>query len=61
MFIALLSFSKSFVAKCVSLNNEPCVIRPFYIDLNTVELKYYPFMIILDTCNGSCNLLMNYL
>ena len=25
------------------------------IDLNLIELKYYPFMISLDTCNGSCN------
>ena len=29
--------------------------RPFLIDLNPVELKYYPFMITLDKCNGSCN------
>ena len=24
-------------------------------DLNLVELNYYPFMISLDKCNGSCN------
>ena len=24
------------------------------IDLSPVELKYYPFMITLDKCNGSC-------
>ena len=29
--------------------------RPFLIDLNQVKFKYYPFMIILDKCNGSCN------
>ena len=27
---------------------------PFLIDLSPVELKYYPFMITLDKCNGSC-------
>ena len=27
------------------------------IDLNLIELKYYPFMISLDTCNGSCNVI----
>ena len=27
------------------------------IDLNPVELKYHPFMISLDKCNGSCNTL----
>ena len=30
-------------------------VRPTLIDLNPVELKYYPFMISLDKCNGSCN------
>ena len=27
------------------------------IDLNPVELKYFPFMVSLDKCNGSCNVL----
>ena len=27
------------------------------IDLNSIELKYYPFMISLDKCTGSCNVL----
>ena len=26
----------------------------FFIDLNPVELKYYPFMVSLDKCSGSC-------
>ena len=39
----------------MSLNNEPCMARPTFIDLNTVELKNYPFMISLDKCNGCCN------
>ena len=30
------------------------MVRPTLIDLNPVELKYYPFMISLDKCNGSC-------
>ena len=25
--------------------------------MNPVELKYYPFMISLDKCSGSCNVL----
>ena len=41
--------------KCLSLNDEPCMIRPTLIDLNPVELKYYPFMISLDKCTGCCN------
>ena len=39
----------------MSLDNESCMIRPFIIDLNRVELKYYPFIISLVKCNGSCN------
>ena len=50
VFIALLSFSGSLTTKCVSLNNEPCMIRPTLIDLNPVELNYYPFLISLDKC-----------
>ena len=50
VFIALLSFSGSLTTKSVSLNNEPCMIRPTLIDLNPVELNYYPFMISLDKC-----------
>ena len=37
------------------LNNEQCKIRPFLINLNLVELKYYLFMINLNKCNESCN------
>ena len=55
-----LGFSSSLArdrAKFVSLNNEPCMIRPTLIDLNLAELKYYPFMISLDICHASCNVL----
>ena len=55
VFIVLLSFSGSSESKCVSLNNEPCTIRPTLINLNPTELNYYPFMISLDKCSRSCN------
>ena len=48
VFIALLSFSRSIATKCVSLNNEPCITRSTFIDLNPVELDYYLSMIGLD-------------
>ena len=38
-------------------NDEPCIFRPTLTDLNPVELKYCPFMISLDKCSGSCNVL----
>ena len=51
VFMVLLSFSSSLAhvakffdyIKCLSLNNEPYMIRPTLVDLNPVELRY-PFM-----------------
>ena len=31
------------------------MVRPTIIDMNPVELKYYPLLICLNKCNGSCN------
>ena len=39
------------------LNDEPCMVRPTPIDMNPYELKYYSFMIRLNKCAGSCNVL----
>ena len=33
------------------------MVRSTIIDKNPVELKYYPFMISLNKCTGSCNVL----
>ena len=65
VFIALLNFSRllpsvadvSDQTKCLSLNDEPCMVWPTVINLNPVEIKYYPFMISFDKRNGSCNIL----
>ena len=57
VFIVLLGFSESLATKCLSLTDKSCMVRRTLIDLNPVELKYYPFMISLDKCNGSCNVL----
>ena len=51
----LLSFSGFLATKCKSLNNVQFKTRPFIIDKNPVELKYYPYTITLDNFNGSCN------
>ena len=55
VFIILLSFSTFYAAKCLFLNNEPWMVRPNFIDLNSVELQYYSFMVSLDKCSGSYN------
>ena len=34
------------------------MVRTTRIDLNPVELKYYPFMISLNQCTGTCNVLL---
>ena len=31
------------------------MIMPTLIDLNSPEFDYFPFMISLNKCNGSCN------
>ena len=33
------------------------MVRPTLIDMNPNELKYYSFMISLNKCTGSCNVL----
>ena len=57
LFIVSLSFGSSLATKYFFLNNEPCMVRSTLIDLNPVELKYYRFMISLNKCSGSCNVL----
>ena len=57
LIIVLLSFSESLATKCLFLNDEPYMVRSTLIDLNPIELKYYPFMISLDKFTGSCNVL----
>ena len=56
VLIVLLKFSSSLAhgakifdqTKCLPLNDEPCMVTPSLIDLNPVELKYYPFMFSLS-------------
>ena len=55
LFILLLSFSISFATKCLFLNDELWIVK--LINRNSVELKYYPFMVSLIRCTGSCNIL----
>ena len=60
LFIVLIRFS-DFLAcdqvKCLFLNDELCMVRSTLIDMNPAELKYYPCMISLNKCTGSCNVL----
>ena len=60
LFIVLLSFSKSLVrdrTKCLFLSYEPYMVKPTLVNMNPNELKHYPFMISLNKCTGSYNVL----
>ena len=47
--------------KCMSLNNQKCIIQRTLIHLHPKEYSqdfhYYPFAVKLDRCVGSCNTL----
>ena len=43
LFFVFLGFSESLATKCPFLNDESCMVRTTLIDMNTVELKYYPY------------------
>ena len=42
-----------------SLNNQPLLIRPTFIDFSSSELCYYQFVVSLVRWNESCNALDN--
>ena len=60
-FITVLSFIGSLTTKCVSLNNEPCMVRPTLSGLNPVELNCHSFKINVDKCSEVVILLMTIL
>lgn len=57
IFIALLSFSESLATKFLSLNDYSTLVKPTLFDLNPNDVHYCRFMVGLDWCNGTCNVL----
>ena len=49
--------------KCISLSKQKCMTQPTLINLHPNEYRqefhYYPFVVKLDRCVGSCNTLTN--
>ena len=43
------------VAKCISMNNQECKIRPEIININSNEVLFYPYRIKANKCSGNCN------
>ena len=62
-FIVLLTsiVNASDHTKCISLINKKCEVQPTLIHLHPKEynqkLHYYPFVVKLGKCGGSCNTL----
>ena len=57
LFLVFLSFSEFLGTKCLFVNDEPCMVTATVIDINPVELKCYPFVVSLNKCTGTCNVL----
>ena len=38
LVLVLLGFGGSLTTECVSMNNQPCMVRPTLVDLNLDEL-----------------------
>ena len=41
--------------KCVSIKNQKCKVRPAIMNINSNELLFYPYSILVNKCSGSCN------
>ena len=37
------------------MNNQECKIRPEIININTNKPLFYPYIIKINRCKGSCN------
>ena len=53
LVLVLLFFGRSLAIKCLSMNNQSCMVKPRFIDLNPDELHYHPFIISMNRCNES--------
>ena len=59
LFIILLNFSESLATKYLFLNVESWMVRPILIDMNPVELKYYPLRISLNKFIANYNVFIS--
>ena len=55
VLVLMLCFGGSLATNFISVNNQQCMARPKLIDLNPDECRYYPFIVSIDRCEGSCN------
>ena len=48
-------FVGSLAINYVPINNQQCVVMSTLINLNLYELHYYPFIVSMNMCDGTCN------
>ena len=41
--------------KCVSMNNQACIVRPEIININSDNPIFYPFSVKINRCRWNCN------
>ena len=51
--IALSKFTNAL--KCVSMNNQACIVRPEIINTNSNNPIFYPFSVKINRCSDNCN------
>ena len=54
--LTILSSSTSVnLLSCISMNNKECKLRPHVVNVNSIELVFFPSSIKTNKCSGSCN------
>ena len=59
--ISLFSILKVNALECVSVINQKCMPRPKILNVNESigEALFYPYNVLVNKCNGSCDTLDN--
>ena len=63
MFITVIGFIglslNANALKYISINNKECKAKPVIMNINSNEPLFYPYSVIVNQCNGSCNNINN--
>ena len=59
--ISLFSIIKTRALECISVINRKCMPRPKILDVNKSvgEALFYPYNVLVNKCNGSCDTINN--
>ena len=55
LFFTSLYFFTFNVLKCVSTNSQECKVRQITINIKSNKPLFYPYIIKVNKCSGSCN------